>query len=157
MAIVLKLTTPAACRVARIDRDRFNEHVAAGRFPCAPETVPGRVRLFDPDDMLALYLFRELMEDGFDAAHAGSMACAVATAARVNPEAKAISYVQHYSGDRGTAVVPESVPDSSEWDQVVFSGRDIRKVTTFRIGKMRDLIAHYTEEERSTIGEREGS
>ena len=150
-----KLTTAAACRVARIDRDRFNEHVAAGRFQCAPETVPGRARYFDPDDMIALWLFRELMEDGFNAAKAGKIACAVGTAARANPQANAISYVEDYFYGRGTAVVPEDVPPTDEWDKVLFSGTDIRKVTTFRLGKLREMIAHYTDEERSIIGERD--
>lgn len=154
MPPIPKLTAMAACRVARIDRDRFNEHVAAGRFPCAPETVPGRARLFDPDDMIALWLFRELMDDGFDAAHAGRIACAVATAARDNPDAGAISYVQSYFGG-GTAVPTDAVPAASDWDNTLFSGTDIRKVTTFRISKLREMIAHYTDEERSVIGERD--
>jgi len=151
MAIQPKLTTQAACRVARLHRDRFNEHVAAGHFGCAPATVPGRARLFDPDDMIALWLFRELMDDGFDARHAGTIACAVAECARFYPEAAAISYVQSYFSG-GTAHPASAVPASDEWDEVLFSGTDIRKVTTFRIGKLREMIAHYTEEERSIIG-----
>lgn len=153
MNIIPKLTTKAACRVARIDRDRFNEHVAAGRFKCAPNTVPGRARLFDPDDMIALWLFRELMDDGFDAGIAGVIACAVAEAARQNPEARAVSYAQDYFGFGGDAFPANAVPDHSKWDEVLLSGRDIRKVTTFRISKLREMIAHYTEEERSIIGE----
>ncbi|MBS9476076.1 hypothetical protein [Ancylobacter radicis] len=157
MQIVPKLTTVAACRVARLDRDRFNEHVAAGRFGCAPATVPGRARLFDPDDMIALWLFRELMDDGFDAVHAGRIACSVAECARLNPEARSISYVQDYFQPvRGRAFPSDEVPAASAWDTVKFSGTDIRKVTTFRIGKMREMIAHYTEEERAIIGERDG-
>ncbi len=152
MTIVPKLTATAACRVARIDRDRFNEHVAAGRFPCAPETTPGRARLFDPDDMIALWLFREHMDDGFDAAHAGRIACSVAEAARLNPDARSIAYVQDYFGSRGHAFVADNVPDHSQWDTVLFNDTDIRKVTTYRIGKLREIIAHYTDEERSIIG-----
>lgn len=151
-----KLTTVAACRVARIDRDRFNEFVAADRFPCAPETVPGRARLFDPDDMVALCLFRELMDDGYDATKAGRIACKVAKAARDNPEAPAISFVFNYFGPTsGDACPSDKVPPPSDWDRVTFSGTDIRKVTTFRISKLREMIAYATEEERSIIGERE--
>jgi hypothetical protein len=152
MAPVPKLTTTAACRVARLDRDRFNEHVAAGRFPCAPDTVPGRARAFDPDYMLALWYFRELMDDGFDAGRAGHIACAIADVARAHPEATAISYVQDYFGERGHAVPADQVPPHSEWDQKGFGVTDIRKVTTYRIGKARQLIAQYTEEERERIG-----
>ncbi|MBP7334935.1 hypothetical protein [Niveispirillum sp.] len=151
-----KLTTVAACRVARIDRDRFNEHVAAGRFTCAPNTIPGRARLFDPNDMIGLWLFRELMDDGFEAARAGRIACEVADAARRHPETRAISYVEDYFvPPSGSAFPADQVPAASEWHKVTFSGTDIRKVTTFNVGKLRELIAHYTEEERSIIGERE--
>jgi len=153
MALPPKLTTIAACRVARIDRDRFNEHVAAKNFQCAPNTVPGRARLFDPDDMIALWLFREFMEDGLDAKRAGAIACDIAQAARSNPEARTISYVEDYFYGRGGHAYPsDAVPAPSEWDNVLFGGSDIRKVTTYRIGKLREMIAHYTEEERSIIG-----
>lgn len=155
MSIVLKLTTLAACRVARINRDRLNEHVALGHFQCAPVTVPGRARLFDPDDMIALWLFRELMEDGFDAASAGVISCAVGSAARCNPTALAISYVEIYAGT-GNAYPADEVPAASEWEHKLFSGSDIRKVTTFNIAKIRRLVAHGTEVESSIIGERDG-
>jgi hypothetical protein len=103
--------------------------------------------------MIALWLFRELIDDGFEARRAGVVACEVAQAARLNPDARAISYVQDYFGARGHAFPAEQVPEQSKWDEVFFSGTDIRKVTTFRIGKMREMIAHYTEEERNVIGE----
>lgn len=153
MPIVPKLTTMAACRVATIDRDRFNEHVAAGHFPCAPSTIPGRARLFEPDDMIGLWLFRELMDDGINAARAGAMACEVSRAARLYPDAKAIAYVQTYRNG-GVAIPAEKVP-FSDLDDYYITGTDVRKVTVFRISKLRQLIAHYTEEERAIIGERE--
>lgn len=152
MAIVPKLTTKAACRVARLHPDRLNEYIAADVYKCAPATVPGRARLFDPDDMLGLWLFRDLMDDGYSPSAAAEIACAVALAAKVQPEERAISYVQTYFTG-GTAVASSAVPESSEWDNVLFSGTDIRKVLTFRIGKTREMIAHYTEEERNIIGE----
>lgn len=150
-----KLTTVAACRVAGIDRNRFNEHVAANNFTCAPPTTSGRARLFDPDDMIALRLFNDLMKDGFTPKRAGEIACEVAQAAKLSPEASTISYVESFFRG-GSAHPSDSVPNSSEWDKVLFSGTDIRKVTTFRIGKLREIIAHYTEEERSIIGPDDG-
>ena len=151
-----KLTTAAACRVARIDRDRLNEHVAAGRFGCAPATIAGRARLFDPDDMIALWLFRELMDEDVSASTAGVIACAGAGAARQNPDARAITYVQTYFDRSGGHAFPaDQVPASNEWDTTLFSVTDIRKATTFRIGKLRELIAQGTDEERNTIGERD--
>ena len=157
MTVRIKLTTKSACRVARMDRDRLNEHISAGRFPCAPETTTGRARLFDPDDMIALWLFRELMDDGLDAGTAGYTACKVAEAAREAPDAPTISYVEDYfrgarGSSRGRAFPTEQVPPPEKWDSVFMSGTDIRKVTTFRISKLRAMISHYTEEERAIVG-----
>ncbi len=147
-----RLTTKAACRIVGFDRDRFNEQVAAGNFPCAPATVPGRARLFEPDDMIALYLFREFLDEGTDAKTAGKLACEIAHCARFNPEEPTIALVYTYF-HTPQAFPASAVPDSSTWDEVLFSGTDIRKVLTYRIGKLRTMIAHWTEEERNVIGE----
>lgn len=149
-----KLTTVAACRVAGIHRDRFNEHVAAGHYPCAPSTIPGRARLFDPVDMIGLCLFQKLMKDGFDASRAGSIASEVQLGARLHPESPAIAYVDF---DMGSAIAApaEEVPDASEWPTTRFADREIRKVITFNVSALRKLIAHLTEDESSTFGERD--
>lgn len=150
---VKKLTTALACRVTRLDRDRFTEAVAGGYLTCVPDTIPGRARLFFPDDLLALWYFRELVEDGYTRESAGRISCAIADAARLHPEASAISYVEDYFGPRsGKAFPSDQVPDHSQWDHVLFSGTDIRKTTTFRVSKARALIAHYTAQEISTFG-----
>lgn len=148
-----KLTTKAACRVARYDRATLNEDISLGRFKCAPETIPGRARLFDPDDMIALFLYREMIDDGFTKDRAGRVSCSVASCAREYPEATAITYVEDYFVGSGSAFPADRVPAHNSWDEVSFNGTDIRRATTFRIGKLRQMIAHYTEEERSIIGE----
>lgn len=147
-----KLSTKAACRVARMDRDRLNEAIKDGLYPCAPETIPGRARYFDPDDMIGLWLYRELNEDGCSKVRAGQVACAVMAAAKENPEADAISYVELYVGSR-RAVPADQVPGASDWSSVSFSGSDIRTVTTFNIAKIRKLIVEGTAEELSFVGE----
>lgn len=148
----IKLRTGSACAVARLDRDRFNEVVAAGLLPCVPKTTPGRARVFDPDDMLGLWYYRELTEDGYTRERAGRIACAIMQCARVHPEAAAISYVENYFGGAGDAFPADEVPEHSTWNSVTFGGTDIRKVTTFRVEKARALIAHYTAEELSVQG-----
>jgi hypothetical protein len=146
MEIVPKLTTTLACRVARIDRDRFNEAVASGHFNCAPETTPGRARIFHPEDMIALWLYRELLDDGYRKDFAGQMACAVSSAARRNPNAPTITFLQGYFGPGvGEAVTADRVPNAETWSQANFDGTDIRKTTTFNIQKLRELISFRTE------------
>lgn len=145
-----KVSTSIACRIVGLNRDRLNEYIAAGHFGCAPATVPGRSRLFDPDDLLTLMLFKRLMDDNYTVEGAGSIACAIGEVARFNPEARAVSYLQTYFSG-GHAMLEKDVPPVADWDHVVVGGADIRKVTTFRIGKERDIIAHYTEEETATF------
>ena len=147
---VKKVSTAIACRIVGLNRDRFNEYVAAGHYPCAPKTVPGRARLFGPDDLLTLMIFKRLTEDGYTVERAGDIACAIGTLAMSYPEARAISYVETYFHG-GTAMLTENVPDPKDWDTVLLSGTDIRKSTTFRIGKERDIVAHYTDEETNTF------
>ena len=145
-----KVSTSIACRIVGLNRDRFNEYIAAGHYGCAPSTVPGRTRLFGPDDLLTLMLFKRLMDDGYTVEAAGKIACAIGTVAQCYPEARAVSYVETYIGS-GTAMLTKDVPPAEDWDTVTISGCDIRKVTTFRIGKERDLVAHYTDEETNTF------
>ncbi len=151
MSIVPKLTTVAACRVAGLDRQRFNEYVANGDFECAPKTVPGRARHFDPDAMLALVLFKRLMDDGLAPRSAGSIACQVATASRCAPEAPVIALVHIFVGSSFACPASEA-PSPDEWGQKTFSGSVIEKVTNFHVAHLRKLIDYGIEEERSIIG-----
>lgn len=151
MTIQPKLTTVAACRVAGFHRDRFNELVHDGAFPCAPQTVPGRARLFDPDDMIALVLFKRLMDDGMTPQAAGVTACEVASGARDNRSEPVIAFVQVYTGTP-YAIPAGEVPPMANWQNAHFNGSTIRKVTMFNVEHLRNLIAHGTEEERSIIG-----
>ena len=150
-----KLTTVAACEVAGIDRDRFNEHVAAGNFHCAPKTTAGKARAFDPDDMLALVMFRRFTNDGIDAKTAGNMACAIGVVARQYPTERTIAFVFDYFSGGGRAYLPAQVPAHDKWDTELLSGTDIREVRYYRIGKERDMIAHYTAEYAATYGPRD--
>lgn len=147
-----KISTTIACRVARIDRDRFNEAISAGFFKCAPKTIPGRARYFEPEDMIAVCLYRELLEDGMTKERAGHVACSVSNAAKRNPDADYISLVNDYFNGWGDSYPADEVPSFENWDKVNFSGSDIRKVTTFNVAKLRKLIAHYTAEELSYHG-----
>lgn len=146
-----RLTTAAACKVAGLNRDRFNEHVASGAYRCAPETVPGKTRHFLPNDMLALRLFRDLLDDGLNARASGHIACEVSIAARCNPNADQISYVfDWFKSPSGYACPLSEVPN--DWSNPSAQGTDVRQVWTFNVSKLRTLIAHYTEIERSIIG-----
>jgi len=152
MTTVPKLTTIAACRVVGMNRDRFNEHVSEMNFECAPGTVAGRSRLFDPNHMVALWLFNEMIErDKISAKKAGTIACEVAELARRNLDENAIAFIELDMGS-GYAAIPADVPDPARWSKVLLGGRSVRKVTYFNIHSIRERIATLTEEERSIIG-----
>lgn len=149
-----RLSTKIACRVARLDRQRFNELVAAGAYPCAPATIPGRARYFDPDDMVGLWIFRELMEEGYSPNVAGHIACEVSGAARKSPDAETITLARHYiAGDVGFAMRTDQVPAPDTWSTAMLHGTNIRSATTFNIRYTRELIAYYVAEELSYIGD----
>ena len=57
----LKFRTKAACRIAMIDPQRFNEDVSAGEYPCAPKTKSGVSRVFDEKDIAGLLVYGHLM------------------------------------------------------------------------------------------------
>ena len=144
---VPKLTTIAACRVANLNRDRFNEHVAAGNYKCAPATVAGRTRLFEPKDLLTLSLFRRLMDDGFSAERAGSIACMVGEAAASEPKEDEIVLIETFAG-MTTAYGGKHLPPTANES----SGLTIYKKTFFNVAHLRYGINHLIEEERSIIG-----
>lgn len=149
----IKLRTGSACRVTFLDRERFNEAVASGLIPCVPETVAGRARLFDPDQLLSLWYYRELVEDGYTREKAGRIACEIADCAHRHPDAATISYVEDYFKPVTGSCYPSSdVPEAAKWGELSFSGTNIRKVTTFNVAFARVLIARETANELSIQG-----
>lgn len=72
-----KARTALAVRIARVDRDRFNEAVADGFYGCAPSTARGSARVFDEADMIALFCYGRMIDEGMSPRSAGSIACGV--------------------------------------------------------------------------------
>lgn len=144
----VELNTNAACRVVGIDPDRLNENIAAGRFPCLPSTIRGRSRVFEFEDLLALWLFRALLEKTHKAKYAGDLACKIAAVARKNPDAVAVSVVETLSGNRSVHLF-DDVPPVSEWGTVEFPmrGMIIHDVDTYNIEQIRQTIANRIQEE----------
>ena len=72
-----KFRAPAAMRIARMDRQKFNEAVADGFYVCAPSAVRGTARVFDEDDLIALFYFGRLTQMNIPSRLAGHLACQV--------------------------------------------------------------------------------
>jgi hypothetical protein len=78
----VRVRSALAMRIANLDRVKFNDAVANGNYPCAPATVRGSVRLFNEDDLVALYFFARLLELNIPPSRAGQLACEAMSAAR---------------------------------------------------------------------------
>lgn len=81
-----RFRTAVACRLASIDRDRFNEAIAAGNYPCAPRTDRGSTRVFDQNDLIALYYYGRLLNYGMTPRVAGYWACELFHAVKSRPD-----------------------------------------------------------------------
>lgn len=130
----LRITTDIACRITQISSQRLNEHVASGRFPCMPETSRGRYRVFDGDDLISLWLFREFLDEGLRPNQAGYFACSIAAIARKNPEVDTVVMVRSIAGNT-TFWTPDQLKDNHKP-----GGLDAYKVTTFDIKLLREVI-----------------
>lgn len=91
MAIIFRYPAATACRVAGIDKQRFNEAVAHGRYPCAPEVRKGGIRTFQEDDVVALFIFASLCNKKYPPSLAGEIACAVRAKLGECPDADKVS------------------------------------------------------------------
>ncbi|MCC5984318.1 MAG: hypothetical protein JJU42_08140 [Rhodobacteraceae bacterium] len=85
--IKLRASSKLACQIAGVHQGRFNEAVHFGFYPCAPETIPGRARSFDVDDVVALMIYQHGMRTGLSAKAAGHKACVVRKFMRKHPDA----------------------------------------------------------------------
>lgn len=84
-----------ACKAAGIDKQRFNEAVASGNFTCAPIVRKGGTRMFELEDVIALFLFARLVEQELPPRAAGRIACHVRSDLAMNPEAHQVRIPQH--------------------------------------------------------------
>lgn len=50
-------STVRAAEIVRMDRQRLNEDIASGIYPCAPATRAGKGRVWDENDLIALRLY----------------------------------------------------------------------------------------------------
>jgi len=96
----IRVRAAMACRIVNLDRVKFNDACASGTYPCAPNTISGKARVFDERDLLPLFFFARLTEFGMPAGKAGAMACEMAAHANSDhaQPAERIIYVHCQSG-----------------------------------------------------------
>lgn len=136
-----------AAEIANIDRQRFNEAVAEGFYPCAPTTVKGRARTFGFHDLLALKLYGELLREGVTPRHAGSVACSFLAFLAECPDAERAVHVRGQMGSPSW-VRPETFNAASTH----ISGVGIQSTREWRLENWRDYIIHSLEEAANVVG-----
>lgn len=141
----LKFRTAAACRIADIHRDRFNESVAAGKYGCAPDTQPGASRIFAEDDLVALTIYGRQLRHGASAEIAGRLACRVREVLAQNPKAKVVSVLRALNGYVWTAV--------DERPKTLSPNNPVFERVEFEIGAIRAFVRERMQEEAAVLGE----
>ncbi|MDG4650438.1 hypothetical protein P6F26_18500 [Roseibacterium sp. SDUM158017] len=116
MAVSILYPSSTACQAAGIDKQRFNEAVAAGRYPCAPAVRKGGTRTFRRDDIVALFVFARLIEQDIPARVAGEIACALRTKLDAFPNARELK-VPRYSEQGKTPIVQETGTSPPEYEE----------------------------------------
>lgn len=147
----IKFRIKSACRIAQIEHQRFNEAVAAGHYPCAPEVARGSTRLFSYSDLIALFFYGRLLEQGWPPRIAGQYACRILDALKRSPEEKAVMVI--YTTANGFTSLAES--QLSEPPRVGTGSALVLQRFSFDIENARQIIDREIDEETSIVGEDE--
>lgn len=145
----LRANTALAAEIAGIDRQRFNEAVAADFYPCAPKTVAGRARSFGVNDIVALKVYGYLLAEGVIPRHAGNIACGLLDLLAVYPDASAAVYIVTQMG-RPCWLLPSALSEGATH----CSGSPLVSVRHWYLGPIRkniiDLLEY--EDEHRVLG-----
>ena len=140
MGVTFRYPGTIACQVAGIEKQRFNEAVAAGRYKCAPDVRKGGTRTFDHNDIVTLFVYARLIEQEIPARVAGEIACSLRSKLGEFPDAKELR-VPRYSEHGKTPPGELPIPSSSEEEeysvhvQMAFDIAGIRQEVTRRLKK----------------------
>lgn len=148
-----KATTKLACAIANTHPDRFNEAVHAGFYPCAPETVPGKARAFDVNDIIALRSYQRFLDNGMNAKAAGAKACAIRQFLAEYPEADQVYIVKTAfdDGRPGTMLADFDVKDQ-HYRGFSNAAVDVVTVEVMNFHYLRGRIVHAITEAATVVG-----
>lgn len=145
-----KFRIKAACRIADIEHQRFNEAVAAGHYPCAPRVARGATRLFNTLDLVALYFYGQLLKQQWPPRLAGRYACIIRDVLERAPDEKSVMVIRTSCGSL------EGLAESAltETPRVHHPFKVLQRFS-FDIENARSFIDREIEEELSIVGEDE--
>lgn len=156
----IRVRAPLAMRIARVDRQKFNEAVADGFYGCAPPAERGSARVFGEDDLIALFYFGRLTDMGIPPRTAGHLACSVRDQLRTMPEdlrgtanEGRVSYIRTTSGMGHTSCNYD--PDHLRKEMHYPGMGMIAFSIEFNVAQVRALIRREIQEEASILGKDE--
>lgn len=143
----LKARTKLACKIARLDPARFNEAVHFNKYGCAPSTTAGSARIFYQDDIVALFIYSQLMEEGISSDRAGWLACEALSKFSGRPDIDVVTHMKTLTGFSST-FTGEIKSDEH------YGGFPTKALWfSFNIKDIRDHVRRCLEDEYSTLGE----
>lgn len=141
--------TQIACRVVEIDRQKLADAIATGDYPCAPATSAGVARVFEVDDMAALYLFARLNERGVPAKMAGAVACRVREGMKNTPDADRIVIARALNGASGMTPFEHWNPEGRE----INPGMPLMVTEIYDVRNIREIVRQGLDRESRILGE----
>jgi hypothetical protein len=168
MTDALKLRAPLACRLARVDKQRFNEAVARGEYPCAPRAVQGVSRTLSIAETIALYCWGRMLELTISSKQAGNFACEILTLVKHIDEGRAPAHAWACIIKTGWDSYEFACSDPNEPDiekrqkagvvsptPLNYGQSGVIFTINFQIAFIRGMIRQGVDEYRATLGEEE--
>jgi len=153
----LRARSALAMQIVGLDRLKFNEAVAAGYYPCAPQTPKGSSRIFSEDDLIALYVFARLTEMDMLPRRAGTLACDFVSKVRMSPNEDKVILASSINGGAIFFHGSEYDPNHATKGLVYDPPGEIAYTLDFYVGNIRKLIRRALEraleKERSILGD----
>lgn len=137
MPIEPTMSSTYACEVAFVNKQRFNEAVARGDYPCAPK-VEGRARVFTARDVMGIWLYGHLIDDGIPPAKAGDLACQFVNVLKFDPDIEEVLIVRD-ALRRRHVVAPQNL---ESFKKVSLAGLSIISIETWDLREQHKNIAH---------------
>jgi hypothetical protein len=148
----IRVRVGLACKIAGLNRDRFNEAVHANNYPCAPVTAKGATRVFDEADLIALYLYARLLEEDVAPRRAGALACLIGEKAKMHPSESLIHVGRAENGAESALPGSEVNMSARQMAAGIMDMSLVISVRTFNVGNVRDIIRKKIEEEKNILG-----
>ena len=143
-----------ATQICKVNPQRFNEAVAAGFYPCAPETVAGLPRAFDVEDMVTLRVYGHLIDEGMKPRSAGVIACGLRALLAEHPGLQRAVWIKSDFGIEGWRAV-----QSFEADRIFLHGdpnggehTEVVSYREWRLGGIRGYIVGELERAALIVG-----